>query len=135
MLSNSNVYCLTAETIYDSISQNYYNIIMINQFPKGPLKYFVKQIRPNNRFPFQQNNYGSCQKCGLALLKMNDPCMYPNNKYNNNKYMTPHDIPDLFSFLVSNGYTIDTKITKMMNSSEIKINNNKLIAFVSYTNK
>ena len=33
--------------------------------------------------------------------------------------MTKEDIPDLFSYLIQNGYVIDTSLTKMMNQSAI----------------
>jgi hypothetical protein len=49
--------------------------------------------------------------------------------------MTVDEIPDLFSFLLSNGYTIDTSITKMMNQSSIRYNtdkSNELIALITY---
>jgi hypothetical protein len=44
--------------------------------------------------------------------------------------MTPDDIPELFNFLLSNNYKIDTSITKMMNSSEVKMTN-KLVCFIT----
>jgi len=49
--------------------------------------------------------------------------------------MSVDEIPDLFSFLLSNGYTIDTSITKMMNQSSIRYktdNSNELIALITY---
>jgi hypothetical protein len=49
--------------------------------------------------------------------------------------MTVDEVPDLFTFLLSNGYTIDTRITKMMNQSSIRYNtnnSNELIAFITY---
>jgi hypothetical protein len=51
--------------------------------------------------------------------------------------MTTDEIPDLFSFLLSHGYTIDTEITKMMNESSIRFqtnNSNELIALITYPN-
>ena len=41
-----------------------------------------------------------------------------------------------FSFLLSNGYTIDTSITKMLNDSDIQLGANdskKMICFITYT--
>ena len=40
-----------------------------------------------------------------------------------------NEIADLFSFLTTNGYTIDTEITKMMMQGTEKID--KLICFIS----
>jgi hypothetical protein len=49
--------------------------------------------------------------------------------------MTVDEIPDLFSFLLANGYTIDTRITKMINQSSIRFKtneSNELIAMITY---
>ena len=51
--------------------------------------------------------------------------------------MTVDEVPDLISYLVSNGYTVDTSITKMFNQSDIQFqtnNSNKLICFITYNN-
>jgi hypothetical protein len=46
--------------------------------------------------------------------------------------MTPDEIPDLITFLIGNGYQIETQITNMLNQSEIKLSNKKLCFTVSY---
>jgi len=49
--------------------------------------------------------------------------------------MVVDEVPDLISYLVMNGYSVDTSITKMLNTSEIRFDNNlgnKLICFVTY---
>ena len=49
--------------------------------------------------------------------------------------MLVDEIPDLFSYLLSNGYTIDTKITNMLNKSDIQFdtqNGKTLICFITY---
>jgi hypothetical protein len=49
--------------------------------------------------------------------------------------MTVDEVPDLFSFLISHGYKIDTSVTKMLNQSSIRFKTNKaneLIAMISY---
>jgi hypothetical protein len=51
--------------------------------------------------------------------------------------MLVDEVPDLISFLVSNGYTVDTSITKMLNQSEIRFDTytgNKLICIITYNN-
>ena len=51
--------------------------------------------------------------------------------------MVVDEVPDLISFLVENGYTVDTSITKMFNTSDIRFDTNtgnKLICFVTYHN-
>jgi hypothetical protein len=49
--------------------------------------------------------------------------------------MSVDEVPDLFTFLLSNGYTIDARVTKMMNQSTIRYktnNSNELIALITY---
>ena len=46
--------------------------------------------------------------------------------------MTPDEIPDLITFLISNGYQIETQITNMLNQSDIKLTNRKLAFTVTY---
>jgi hypothetical protein len=51
--------------------------------------------------------------------------------------MTVDEVPNLISFLVSTGYTVDTSITKMLNQSDIRFDTNignKLICFITYNN-
>ena len=48
------------------------------------------------------------------------------------RLMGDDEIPDLFSFLLSNGYSIDTGLTRMMNTSEVRLDNKKIIAFITY---
>jgi hypothetical protein len=46
--------------------------------------------------------------------------------------MTVDQLPELFSFLQQNKYNIDTKLTKMIQTSDIQISDEKkLIAFVN----
>ena len=49
--------------------------------------------------------------------------------------MTADEIPNLMIFLLSNGYTIDTSLTKMFNASDVRFNtdnSNILISFITY---
>jgi hypothetical protein len=71
--------------------------------------------------------------CGLAIGSLN-PFNNNNNKFGQG-LMVVDEVPDLFAFLLSNGYKIDTSLTKMMNGSDIRFqteNANKIIAFITY---
>jgi hypothetical protein len=104
--------------------QSYKNIVIINGIPRGPLRQCVRRVKflPLSEFkePFNNN------LCGLALRSFQggDGCL-----------MTVDEVPDLFSFLLSHGYKIDTSLTKMMNTGDIRFhtsNANKIICFVTY---
>jgi len=119
----SRVYTLTTQPFLDSCQQCYTNIITINLIPEGPLKALVRRVTFHRLSPFQQPS--PCErypKCGLALLSILNPT----------RYMSPNEIPDLFAFLTENGYLIDTRVTKMMNNSEVKLTNRNLLCFITY---
>jgi hypothetical protein len=118
------MYTLTVQAYYDKCSQNYINIIRINRIPEGPLKFLVRKIKlyPVSSFEYNTYNYNNyVNQCAFALIS-----------FNGNKFMSPNEIPDLFSFLSMNGYKIDTSITKMMNTSDIRIDNQNILCFFSY---
>jgi len=111
----------------NNYGQSYSNIVTINMEPKGPLRRFVRRVRFERLSEFKEPYY-SKDLCGLALHSLRN---------GGDKLMCTDEVPDLFSFLLSNGYKIDTSLTKMMNTSDVRFhtdNANKLICFVTYTN-
>jgi len=132
-------YTLFSRPYLDTYTKNYKNIVTINLPPKGPLGQFVRPVRfpPLSQFKFpssySNNNNGRGQTCGLALGSLNQ--MYNNGKFGQG-LMVVDEVPDLFAFLLSAGYKIDTSLTKMMNGSDIRFqteNANKIIAFITYS--
>ena len=122
---------LFSQPYLDTYNQCYKNIVTINLIPKGPLNRFVRKIKLSPLSTFKQPSPCSTYKpCAYALLSINGNCNYGD-------LMTVDEVPDLISFLVSNGYTVDTSITKMFNQSDIQFqtnNSNKLICFITYNN-
>ena len=118
-LTNNNKNCMLSQQVYlDNHNQTYKNIIVINLPPDGPLGQRVRRIQTPVLSTFQAL-YES-KRCALALVG------------DNNCLLEDRDIPDLFSFLLSNGYTINTSLTKMMNGSEIRFSDNKILCFITY---
>jgi hypothetical protein len=119
----------------DTYNQCYKNIITINLMPQGPLAKFVRKVQLPILSEFKQP--GPCnrlEKCCLGLISINDGCCNERNK-NGSNLMVVDEVPNLISFLVSNGYSVDTSITKMFNQSDIRFqteNENKLICFITY---
>lgn len=116
---------ITSQPFYDEYNQCYKNILTVNNVPYGPLSRIVRKIKFPKLSPFQVA--GPCTpipKCGLALISMNN--------YNGCGLMTPDDLPDLISFLLANGYQLETQITNMLNQSELKLNKKKLAFTVTY---
>ena len=111
-------FLLSSETYLNRCEEKYSNIITVNLMPRGPLEKRVVKIRMPRLSHFEC--YGK-DRCALALLS-----------FRTGRLMSDDEIPDLFSFLLSNGYTIDTNLTNMMNASPVKLNNKTIISFVSY---
>lgn len=119
-------FTITSQPYYDPYNQCYKNILMVNIEPQGPLRRLVRRIQLPRLSPFQKE--GPCysvQKCGLAIHSLSELT-------NGCNLMTPDEIPGLISFLQANGYQIETQITNMLNQSDVKINNKRLVFTVSY---
>lgn len=123
---------LFSQPYLDTYNQCYKNIVVVNLKPQGPLGEFVRFVKFPPLSEFKQP--GPCsplKDCGLAIISL-DGCTC---KTGGNDLMVVDEIPNLMSFLLSNGYSIDTSITKMFNTSDIRFDTNlgnKLICFVTY---
>lgn len=116
-------YTLFSQVYLDTYNQCYKNIITINIPPKGPLEKMMRRVIFYPLSTFKQP--GLRQTCGIGFASINNSC----------RLMTTCEIPEFFSFLLSNGYTIDTSITKMLNDSDIQLGANdskKIICFITY---
>jgi hypothetical protein len=123
------MYSLVGAPFYDERYQCYKKIIRINKFPTGALKQIVKRVRSPrlSHFDVYNNSCGNgCNsntfnpQCILVVCNPNAP----------NHFLTVDELPDLMTFLVNNGYTIDTSITKMLMKSNVKPSND-LICYIS----
>ena len=128
-MNRSKTVLLSSQSYLDLHNQCYKNIVVTNLLPQGPLCEIVRRINFPPLSQFKQP--GPCnpmKRCGLALMSFDRCC-------NNNDLMTVDEVPNLISYLVSNGYIVDTSITKMFNDSDIKFDTNtgnKLICFITY---
>jgi len=126
-------FTITTQPYLDN-NQCYKNILTINLVPEGPLQHFVRRLKPTRLSPFQVNNYNGFCGCDLVLINpFPNLCSYSNNcgkKCDN--YMSPNEIPGLFSFLTANGYQIETQLTNMMNNSPVKLTNSRIVCSATY---
>jgi hypothetical protein len=113
----------------------------MNLLPRGPLLKLTRRIRRYPLSPFKiPNNCERIQTCGIGLTSLRGLDLFNGLNLNNtnnfcSELMTVDEIPDLFSFLISHGYKIDTSVTKMLNQSSIRFKTNQaneLIAMISY---
>lgn len=110
----------------------YRNIITLNMFPQGPLSRLVVRtdFKPLSHFQTFGGDCDQRKRCGLALRSLRG-----SSNGCGDGLMSVEELPDLYSFLLSNGYKIETSLTKMTNGSKIQLNNGnnnaELICFVS----
>ena len=120
---NPRTFTVVSQPYYDQYCKQYQNILMVNVVPEGPLCNLIRRIQLPRLYR-EGSNYNGIEGCGLAII---NPFPNPRNNYNNNNrncnngLLTPNEIPDLYSFLTSNGYQIETQLTNMMNQSPVKI--------------
>lgn len=120
------LYNISYRPYYDANKQCYRNIITINEMPKGPLVNLVRRTNPPLISPFIASDPCDCnagQRCIYAIYDLD-----------NNHIMCMNDIPKLMSYLMSNGYKIDTSMTKILSKVNLNTNTNgeTLICYVSY---
>ena len=129
------MYSLVSIPYYDHLTQCYKKVIKINPAPppNSPLNAIVKRVGPIRLSPFQVDSaFSGCggggDGCSSNLAQSCNPLITSIN--NKNHLMCVDEIPSLFEFLLTNGFKIDTSITKMMQASNVKLSND-LICFFS----
>lgn len=125
---------LFSQPYLDTYNQCYKNIVVVNFKPQGPLGDIVRLVKfpPLSEFKYPAP-CSPLKDCGFAILSLRR-CNYNCGKFGSD-LMVVDEIPDLISYLVSNGYNVDTSVTKMFNNSDIRIDTNtgnKLICFITY---
>ena len=129
-MKSSNTFALFSQPYLDRYNQCYKNIVTINTMPTGPLSAFVRTISFPVLSEFKET-HAPCsrtKKCGLVVMSMENGCQC-------NGIMDVDEVPSLMSFLMSNQYTINTDMTKMFNTGDLRFqtdNANKLICFVTF---
>jgi len=128
---------LFSQPYLDTYNQCYKNIVVVNLKPQGPLGELTRFVKFPPLSEFKQP--GPCspiKDCGFAIMTL-DGCSTgcSASKTGGSDLMVVDEVPNLISYLVSNGYTVDTSITKMFNQSDIRFDTNtgnKLICFITY---
>lgn len=117
-------YSLLSIPFYKSVNQCYVKAISIDRMPgpNEPIKQIVRQVRFEKLSPFQEGSEcNPIKTCGNVLLK-------PGSQWG--EMATLDDIPLIFTWLLQNGYNVDTSITQMMNQGEVRMSN-PIIGFIS----
>jgi hypothetical protein len=123
----------------------YLDIITLNIQPQGPLARMVRRISysPLSSFKVSWSQCTANPSCILAIVApMETTCCQGNlgqqggGSYGCLNLVTNNSISDLFSYLLSNGYVIDTSITTMLHQGDVCVGSNeigrRLLAMVTY---
>ena len=118
--SSSGSVVLYLEPVLNSYFKSYQNILTVSAMPSGPLKNMVSRIKFPKLSEFR-TPFSSVSECGTYVLGRYTSSI---NMSNSDSFMYADDIPSVLSYLVANGYTIDTSLTTMLQKSEIRIGGN-----------
>ena len=116
------MYAIYTMPYLDTFMKSYYNILIVEPLPEN-LNSMVRKITPPNLTNNPNNGYNRFPlHCIHAFISTK----------NSNELMKIDELPTLFSSLVSQGFKIDTSITKMLLKSGITPDNGKkLVAHTS----
>jgi hypothetical protein len=105
-------YSISCVPFYDTKQQQYIKILCVNTGAvAGPLAARVKTVRPPRLSGFcggNGNTHGNAcggNNCIHAITAASTASC--------GDYMTPDQLPELFAFLTTNGYTVDLGLTKL----------------------
>ena len=144
------------EPILNSYYKTYHNVITLSNIPEGPIGEMVSTMSVpklsefENASPFYggqgfgRNPFSNCMN---VLMKYPVGKGMVANGYsafvrNTDMVACSDDIPAILSFLMENGYTVDTQLTRMLQTSEVNIGGQavnrfsgkrKMICFFTYS--
>jgi hypothetical protein len=127
-------YSILSVPFYDARLQQYTKILCINAVPVvGPLAARVKTVRPLRLSGLSAPPQNPCN-CIHALVGGS----HLGGSSLGGSFLTPDDLPELFAFLATNGYTVDLGLTKLAakhQSGSSNCNNanaHSLVCLISY---
>jgi len=118
--SQSGSVILYLEPFLNTYLKTYQNILTLSVMPSGPLKNMVSRIKFPKLSEFSTSSPFSpfSIECGTYVIGRYTSSI---NMSNSDSFMYADDIPSVLSYLQTNGYTIDTSLTTMLQKSEIRI--------------
>jgi hypothetical protein len=111
---------LYLEPVLNSYFKSYQNILTLSTMPHGPLSNMVSRIQFPKLSPFQSPYPFSNDSCVFVLGRYTSSVVM--NDYHS--FMYADDIPSVLSYLQTNGYTVDTSFTTILQNSDIRIGAN-----------
>lgn len=114
-------YTISTQVYYDEINKCYTRIFTIDRKPNPPLSQIIRTLRAPKLSPFKENTpcCNTTSKCTLALSNPTTQAL-----------LEMHEQSTLLNFLLSNGYTIETELTKLLMKNPIKADPQSQLLFV-----
>ena len=137
---NNSTIVFYLEPILNPYNNVYQNVITLSCMPEGPLKDLVIRKSFPKLSPFQQGPTTPRDQC-MYVLSRYPKQSTPFNMGNNDTFMNGEDVPSLLSYLSTNGYKVESDLTRLIFDSNIKntMNNSqryrKLICYATFRNE
>ena len=113
-------YTISTEVYYHDTKGCYARIFVIDRPPNAPLSLITRTLRAPRLSQFKENT--SCcaaPSCTVALCDQTTKSL-----------LELHEQPILLNYLLSNGYVIETELTKLMMNNAVKVDTNRQLLFV-----
>lgn len=126
-------FSVSSQPYYDRFNKCYKNILTINGIPEGPLRNFVTSVHLTKLSEYHVDT--PCNPIPTCCYALSNVCLGLGSIMSSCKenLMTPNEIPNLISYLLSNGYQIETQISNFLNASSVKMNNySKFVLSATY---
>lgn len=111
------LYLLYNEIIYDTIYEEYYNILTLNKTPEGALKTYTQSLaltKPSHRDLITK-------ECAIVIKNELLNNQSTNNQSTNNQYysniLTLNQLNEFTEFLINNNYIITNNITNIITNN------------------
>lgn len=136
---NNTTFSLYLEPFLNTYYQTYQNVITLNTMPDGPLSKMVMRMNTARLSSYQSTTMNNC-KYILLRYPFESLSIRSGVCKNADAFMGIDDIPSILGYLISNGYTVDTSLTKMLFQSRIDVDNSsdrgerKLICISTFKN-
>ena len=113
-------YMIFSQVHYDSVKGCYLRILTMDRKPQGPLANWVRILHSSKLSPFQESS-----PCCTS-----EHCIFAMYSQDTGHLLQLCSQPLLLTFMLQNGYTIDSELTKIMQNNRVKSSNKKQLMFV-----
>ena len=123
---NTSFISLYLEPVLLPITKTYHNILTLSEMPRGPLAEMVAKIGVPRLSEFHTVSAFSPPPASRSMFSatcVNALMRYPAGSGMNagDGYMLAGDIPSVYGYLASNGYSVMSELTHMTNRSPINV--------------